>query len=60
MFKHCITGFYLQVVLSTALYVCWELRQAVEALYLLCFGLFLQLERVRFNFDLDILYVNIS
>jgi hypothetical protein len=33
---------------------------AVEALYPRCFGSFLQPERVRFNFDLDILYIDIS
>jgi hypothetical protein len=40
--------------------VCRESRQAVEALYPCCFGSFLQPERVRFNFDLDILYLDIS
>ena len=54
------TGFYAQAALPAALYVCRELRQAVEALYLTCFGSFLRPERVRFNFDLDILYLDIS
>ncbi|KAH6699876.1 hypothetical protein BKA61DRAFT_582725 [Leptodontidium sp. MPI-SDFR-AT-0119] len=57
---HCTTGFYSQVALPTALHVCRESRQAVEARYPLCFGSFLQPERVRFNFDLDILYLDIS
>jgi hypothetical protein len=32
----------------------------VDALYPRCFGSFLQRERVRFNFDLDILYLDCS
>jgi hypothetical protein len=54
------TGFYSQAALPAALHVCRESRQAVEALYPSCFGSFLQPERVRFNFDLDILYLDIS
>jgi hypothetical protein len=53
-------GFYSQAALPTALHVCRESRQAVETLYPSCFGSFLQPERVRFNFDLDILYVDTS
>ncbi|KAH7308863.1 hypothetical protein BKA65DRAFT_520062 [Rhexocercosporidium sp. MPI-PUGE-AT-0058] len=58
--NHCTTGFYSQAALPAALHVCQESRQAVEALYPLCFGSFLQPERVRFNFDFDILYLDIS
>lgn len=54
------TGFYSQATLPAALHVCRESRQAVEALYPRCFGSFLLPERVRFNFDLDILYIDIS
>jgi hypothetical protein len=54
------TGFYSQAALPVALHVCQESRQAVEALYPCCFGSFLQPERIRFNFDLDILYLDIS
>jgi hypothetical protein len=54
------TGFYSQAALPVALHVCQESRQAVEALYPCCFGSFLQSERIRFNFDLDILYLDIS
>jgi len=54
------TGFYSQAALPAALHVCRESRQAVEALYPSCFGSFLQPERVRFNFDLDTLYLDIS
>ncbi|KAF8851885.1 hypothetical protein BDZ45DRAFT_678792 [Acephala macrosclerotiorum] len=54
------TGFYSQAAPPTALHVCRESRQAVEALYPSCFGSFLQPERVRFNFDLDVLYLDIS
>jgi hypothetical protein len=57
---YCTTGFYSQAALPTALHVCRESRQAVEALYPHCFGSFLQPERVRFNFDLDILYLDVS
>jgi hypothetical protein len=53
-------GFYSQAALPAALHACWESRQAVEALYPSCFGSFLQPERVRFNFDLDTLYLDIS
>ena len=42
------------------LHACWESRQAVEALYLGCFGSFLQPKRVRFNFGLYILYLDYS
>jgi hypothetical protein len=56
----CTTGFYSQAAPPAALHVCRESREAVEALYPLCFGSFLQPERVRFNFDLDILYLDIS
>lgn len=54
------TGFYSQAALPVALRVCRESRQVVEAFYPSCFGSFLQPERVRFNFDLDILYLDIS
>jgi hypothetical protein len=54
------TGFYSQAAPPAALHVCRESRQAVEALYPICFGSFLQPERVRFNFDLDILYLDTS
>ena len=54
------TGFYSQAALPAALHVCRESRRAVEALYPTCFGSFLQPERVRFNFDLDTLYLDIS
>ncbi|PMD46790.1 hypothetical protein L207DRAFT_507669 [Hyaloscypha variabilis F] len=53
-------GFYLQAALPVALHVCRESRQAVETLYPRCFGSFLQPERIRFNFDLDILYLDLS
>ena len=56
----CCDGFYSHAALPAALHVCRESRQAVEALYPSCFGSFLQPERVRFNFDLDILYLDIS
>ncbi|KAH9203591.1 hypothetical protein DL95DRAFT_142795 [Leptodontidium sp. 2 PMI_412] len=57
---HCTKGFYSQAALPAALHVCRESRQAVEVLYPRCFGSFLQPERVRFNFDLDVLYLDIS
>lgn len=56
----CTTGFYSQAALPVALHVTRESRQAVEAFYPSCFGSFLQPERVRFNFDLDILYLDMS
>jgi hypothetical protein len=56
----CCDGFYSHAALPAALHVCRESRQAVEALYPSCFGSFLQPETVRFNFDLDILYLDIS
>lgn len=56
----CTTGFYSQAALPVALHVSRESRQAVEAFYPSCFGSFLQPERVRFNFDLDILYLDMS
>ncbi|KAL5315180.1 hypothetical protein ACEPPN_017831 [Leptodophora sp. 'Broadleaf-Isolate-01'] len=58
--NYCTTGFYSQAVLPSTLHVCRESRQAVAALYSHCFGSFLQPERVRFNFDLDVLYLDIS
>jgi hypothetical protein len=56
----CTTGFYSQAALPVALHVSRESRQAVEAFYPSCFGSFLQPERVRFNFDPDILYLDMS
>jgi hypothetical protein len=56
----CTDGFYSQAALPTALHVCRESRRAVETLYPRCFGSFLQPERVHFNFDLDILHIDLS
>lgn len=58
--ENCTTGFFSQAALPAVLHTCRESRQAVEMLYPYCFGSFLQPERVRFNFDLDILYLDIS
>lgn len=57
---NCTTGFYSQAALPAVLQACRESRQMVEALYPRCVGSFLQPERVRFNFDLDTLYLDIS
>ena len=54
------TSFYSQAALPAVLHACWESRQAVEALYLGYLGLFLQPEILRFNFGLDILYLDYS
>ncbi len=56
----CITGLYSQAALPAVLQACRESRQVVGPLYPHCFGSFLQPERVRFNFDLDVLYFDIS
>jgi hypothetical protein len=54
------SGSYSQAALPAALHACRESRQVVEPLYPRCFGSSLQPERVRFNFDLDTLYFNVS
>jgi hypothetical protein len=46
-------GFYAIAAIPIALQVCRESRTAVESFYPLCFGSFLQPERIRFNFQLD-------
>ena len=51
-------GLYSQAALPTALQVCRESRQAVETLYPLCFGSLLQPGRIRFNFEIDTLYLH--
>jgi hypothetical protein len=54
----CYAGLYSQAALPTALQVCRESRQSVETLYPLCFGSLLQPGRIRFNFEIDTLYVH--
>ncbi|KAL3420274.1 hypothetical protein PVAG01_08773 [Phlyctema vagabunda] len=56
----CSVGFYSQATLPATLQACRESRKAVEFLYPRCFGSFLQPERIRFNFQIDILYVDVS
>jgi hypothetical protein len=53
-------GFCSQAALPVALHISRESRQAVKTFYPSCFGSFLQPARIRFNFDLYILYLDIS
>lgn len=52
-------GFYSRATLPVALQVCQESKRAVEHLYPAFFGSFLQPESIRFNVNLDILYLDI-
>lgn len=53
-------GFYSQATFPTAVHVCHESRQVVEAIYPCCFGSFLVPEKARSNFYLNILYLKLQ
>ncbi|PVH84710.1 hypothetical protein DL98DRAFT_610126 [Cadophora sp. DSE1049] len=58
--KYCTGGFYSQAELPVALHVCQESRDEVKRHYSTCFGSFLQPERILFNYDIDVLYLDIA
>ncbi|KAH7360234.1 hypothetical protein BKA65DRAFT_492661 [Rhexocercosporidium sp. MPI-PUGE-AT-0058] len=58
--RYCNNSFYSQAVLPVALHVNQESRKEAQKFYTACFGSYLQPEITLFNYDLDVLYIDIA